>query len=68
VIVKRYNLKDEEFLRRVTFPEEDRHHFTSARWGGEYRWFRSANITPIEHWGRTPRTPPPFGFQLQKKL
>jgi hypothetical protein len=50
MILKRYNLQDEIFLRRVVFPEEDRHLFTTAPWRGEYRWFRSPNIVPIEHW------------------
>jgi hypothetical protein len=52
VIVKRYNLKDEEFLRGVVFAEEDRYRFTTAPWHGEFRWFRSANVVPIEHWQR----------------
>jgi hypothetical protein len=52
VILKRYNLKDEIFLRRIVFPEEDRHLFTTAPWRGEYRWFRSANVVPIESWQR----------------
>jgi hypothetical protein len=49
---KRYPPEDEAFLRSVTFPEEDRNRFTTARWRGEYRWFRSANIIPMEHWRR----------------
>jgi hypothetical protein len=52
VIVKRYNLKDEAFFRQVVFPEEDRHLFTTAPWHGGFRWFRSANVVPIEHWRR----------------
>jgi hypothetical protein len=54
VLTRRYNLQDETFLRRVVFPEEDRHLFTTAPWRGEFRWFRSANVTPIEHWRRVP--------------
>jgi hypothetical protein len=30
--------EDEAFLRMVTWPEEDRHKFTSAPWRGEDRW------------------------------
>jgi hypothetical protein len=30
MIIKRYNLKDEEFFRQVVFAEEDRHLFTTA--------------------------------------
>jgi hypothetical protein len=50
--IKRYNLEDEQFLQQFVVPEEDRHLFTTAPWTGEYRWFRSANIVPIEHWRR----------------
>jgi len=50
--VKRYTPEDESFLREVVFPEEDRHLFTSAPWTGEYRWFRSTNVVPLEHWRR----------------
>jgi hypothetical protein len=52
VILRRYNLEDEAFLRQVVFPEEDRYRFTAAPWRGEFRWFRSPNIVPIEHWRR----------------
>ena len=49
---RRYNLQDESFLRQVVFPEEDRHLFTTAPWHGGFRWFRSANVLPIEYWQR----------------
>jgi hypothetical protein len=49
---RRYNMKDEEFLRGVVFAEEDRHLFTTTPWHGGFRWFRSPNIVPIEHWQR----------------
>jgi hypothetical protein len=52
VILRRYNLEDEAFLRQVVFPEEDRHRFTAAPWRGEFRWFRSPNVVPIEHYRR----------------
>jgi hypothetical protein len=52
MVLKRYTQQDESFLQRVVFAEEDRHLFTTASWGGEYRWFRSPNIVPIEHWRR----------------
>jgi hypothetical protein len=42
------NEEDEAFLRRIIFPEEDRHLFTATPWRGEYRWFRSPNVVPIE--------------------
>ena len=41
---------NEDFLRSVTFPEEDRHLFTTTPWRGGFRWFRSANILPLERW------------------
>ena len=43
---------DEAFLRKWTFPEEDRHLFTTAPWNGGYRWFRSDNVVAIEQWPR----------------
>jgi hypothetical protein len=41
---------DEAFLRKIIFPEEDRHLFTATPWRSEYRWFRSSNIVPLEQW------------------
>jgi hypothetical protein len=52
MITKRYSAQDESFLRGVVFPEEDRHLFTTAPWHGGFRWFRSANVVPIEYWRR----------------
>ena len=52
MIATRYNPQDEAFLRSVVFPEEDRHLFTTAPWHGGFRWFRSANVVPIESWQR----------------
>jgi hypothetical protein len=40
--------EEETFLRRFVVPEEDRHLFTSSRWSGGFRWFRSRNVVPIE--------------------
>jgi hypothetical protein len=48
ILKRRYNLQDESFFRRIVFPEEDRHLFTH----GGFRWFRSPNVVPIEHWQR----------------
>jgi hypothetical protein len=36
--------------RRLTIPEEDRAKYTSVKWSGEFRWFRSPNVVPIEQW------------------
>jgi len=52
MILRRYTPQDESFFRQVVFPEEDRHLFTTAPWHGGFRWFRSANVVPIEHWQR----------------
>jgi hypothetical protein len=40
--------REHEFLRRHTIPEEDRHRHTSAKWAGEYRWFRASNVICLE--------------------
>jgi hypothetical protein len=36
------------FLRWVGIAEEDRHRFTTTPWKGEFRFFRSDNVVPIE--------------------
>ena len=43
---------DEAFLRAFVFPVEDRRLYMSEPWRGTYRWFRSPNVIPIEHWRR----------------
>jgi hypothetical protein len=45
--VKRYD-DVHTFLRQFVIPEEDRHLYTSVKWAGEYRWFRSPNVVCIE--------------------
>jgi hypothetical protein len=42
--------KEETFWQKLTLPEEDRDR-TMPRVGG-YRWFRSANVIPIERYRR----------------
>jgi hypothetical protein len=39
---------DHAWLRQMTIPEEDRPRLTSAKWSGEFRWFRSGNVIPLE--------------------
>ena len=46
-LVQRYD-DQHAFLRQFVVPEEDRHWFTSVKWAGEYRWFRSPNVVCIE--------------------
>jgi hypothetical protein len=36
------------FAQQLTIPEEDRAKYTSAKWTGGYRWFRSPNIVCLE--------------------
>jgi len=45
--IKHYD-GEHAFLRQFVVPEEDRHLFTSLKWAGEYRWFRSPNVVCIE--------------------
>jgi hypothetical protein len=42
----------EAFLREWTIPEEDRAKYTTAKWTGEYRWFRSLNVVCLEQYRR----------------
>jgi hypothetical protein len=54
---------DDALMRAITFPEEDRRLFTAAGWQGEYRWFRSPNVVPLEHWRakrESNQRPPPL--------
>jgi hypothetical protein len=44
---------DEEFLRRFVFSVEERRSVTTAPLRGEYRWFHSTNVVPLERY-RTP--------------
>jgi hypothetical protein len=39
--------EDENFLRRLVLPEEDRRRY-GIPWSGGYRWFRSPNVIPLE--------------------
>jgi hypothetical protein len=44
--------EDETFMRTIVFPEEDRRLFTTARWKGEFRWFRTPNVICLEKYRR----------------
>jgi hypothetical protein len=52
VLVSTHNADVQQSLREWTFPEEDRHLYTTAPWRDEYRWFRSPSVVPIEQWRR----------------
>jgi hypothetical protein len=49
-----YDDETEAYLRTIVLPEEDRRQLTSAPWRGEFRWFRSTNVIPLEKYRRTP--------------
>jgi len=51
-LIRQYDPQEETFLRGLIIPEEDRHLFTTSTWSGGYRWFRSPDIVPIEHYKR----------------
>jgi hypothetical protein len=53
-LVRSYDEAEEVFFRSLVAPEEDRHLFTSVAWRGEFRWFRSLNVIPMEKWRRPP--------------
>src|SRR5262249_9546582 len=40
------------FARQLILPEEDRARYTSAKWEGGYRWFRSPNVVCLEKYRR----------------
>jgi len=40
----------EEFLQKLTWPEEERYLYTTAPWDGGYRWFRSPNVLCLERY------------------
>jgi hypothetical protein len=48
---------DDESLRSTIFPEEERLLYTSVPWCGGFRWFRSENVLPLEHYQRPKSLP-----------
>jgi hypothetical protein len=36
------------YARQLILPEEDRVKYTSAKWEGGYRWFKSPNVVCLE--------------------
>jgi hypothetical protein len=51
----------DEFLRQWTIPEEDRQRHISHPWAGEFRWFRSENVIPLERVREQRRYPVALG-------
>jgi hypothetical protein len=47
-----YGESEEQFWRRLVPPEEDRRLLTAIPGRSGYRWFRAANITPLEKYRR----------------
>jgi hypothetical protein len=39
---------EEEVMRDLVFPEEERARWTTAKWDGGYRWFKSPNVICLE--------------------
>ena len=55
-IEKRYSEDDEAFWQKLVLPQEAR--VRLIEWKGRgYRWFRSPNVVPIEHYRRPEPTP-----------
>jgi hypothetical protein len=54
-----WKLEGDAFWRQLVIAEEDRPLVTSAKWEGEFRWFRSPNVVDLESYrGRVrPRLP-----------
>jgi len=49
--IARYE-QEHALARQLTLPEEDRAKYTSAKWEGGYRWFRSPNVICLEKYRR----------------
>jgi hypothetical protein len=58
MLEKRYSADDDAFFRESSFPEEDRHRYTSRKWDGSFRWFRAGNVICLEHYRRSAETAP----------
>jgi hypothetical protein len=52
---RRYFDDEEKFFRSMMFAEEDRAIYTTAKWDGGVRWFRSPNVVCLEKYRRSPR-------------
>ena len=50
IMEKRYSPQTESFYRRSILPEEEKTFPTTP--GYSYRWFRSENVIPLEHYRR----------------
>jgi hypothetical protein len=57
-VERRFTARDEAFYRKLILPEEDRAEYTALQSNRSYRWFRSENVVPIEHYKRPVETKP----------
>jgi hypothetical protein len=57
MIEKTFSPATEAFYQRRILSEEDRKRLLGVEWKGGYRWFRSKNIVPIEHYRRSEPAP-----------
>jgi hypothetical protein len=63
LLIRRYTKSTEDFHRKLTLPVEDKRSGAGAtRYGSGYRYFRAANIVPIEHFQLGGRAPAPIGL------
>jgi hypothetical protein len=51
--------EDEALLRRLVYPEEERHLHTPLPWTGGFRWFRSPNVICLERYRPIKTKPAP---------
>ncbi len=52
MLERRYTEEDDRYFRELTVPEEDRAFWTTSRWDGSFRWFRSENVVCLEQYRR----------------
>ena len=57
-LVRRYTKNVEDFHRKLILPVEDK----PTAWSGGYRYFRSPNVIPIEHYRLNGQRSPYSGF------
>jgi hypothetical protein len=56
--------EDEAFLRSVVLCEEERRRlYPGVEWRGGFRWFRSANVIPMERFRPSRQRPQPSGLK-----
>jgi hypothetical protein len=48
---------DHAWKRQFVIPEEDRASYTTMKWNGGFRWFRSPNVVCLEHYRGKRQTP-----------